>query len=146
MIDPRAVVTEARSWMGTPFQHQARVKGVGVDCAGLIIGVAHALAISDFDITDYGRIPLPAEMGALLAEHLDPIGQGGLQPGDILWLVVDVDPQHLAIVTAIMPEITIIHAFAHGGINKVVEHNAGRLWLSKIAGCYRYRGVGLWQA
>ena len=66
-------------------------------------------------------------MGALLAEHLDPIGQGGLQPGDILWLVVDVDPQHLAIVTAIMPEITIIHAFAHGGINKVVEHNAAVL-------------------
>ena len=27
-----AVVQEARSWLGTPFHHDARVKGAGVDC------------------------------------------------------------------------------------------------------------------
>jgi cell wall-associated NlpC family hydrolase len=30
------VVAEARSWLGTPFHHQGRVKGAGVDCAMLL--------------------------------------------------------------------------------------------------------------
>ena len=34
------IVTEARTWVRTPYHHQARLKGVGVDCAGLVIGVA----------------------------------------------------------------------------------------------------------
>lgn len=28
----RAVVREAATWIGTPFRHEARVKGAGVDC------------------------------------------------------------------------------------------------------------------
>jgi NlpC/P60 family putative phage cell wall peptidase len=34
MLDPRraAVLAEAKSWIGTPYHHQARVKGAGVDC------------------------------------------------------------------------------------------------------------------
>jgi len=31
-----AVVAEARCWLGTPFHHQGRVKGAGVDCAMLL--------------------------------------------------------------------------------------------------------------
>ncbi len=34
------VVRTARTWLGTPYHHQGRLKGVGVDCAGLLIGVA----------------------------------------------------------------------------------------------------------
>ena len=30
------VVTEARTWKGTRYVHKGRVKGVGVDCGGLI--------------------------------------------------------------------------------------------------------------
>lgn len=33
------VVTEARTWLGTPYHHQALIKGVGVDCAMLLVGV-----------------------------------------------------------------------------------------------------------
>ena len=29
LVDRYAVVTEARTWLGTPFHHQARLKGVG---------------------------------------------------------------------------------------------------------------------
>lgn len=34
-----AIVTEARTWIGTPYQHQASLKGVGCDCLGLVRGV-----------------------------------------------------------------------------------------------------------
>jgi cell wall-associated NlpC family hydrolase len=30
------VIDEARTWKGTPYQHRGRVKGVGVDCGGII--------------------------------------------------------------------------------------------------------------
>lgn len=35
----QAVVLEARAWLRTPYHHQARVKGVGVDCAQILIAV-----------------------------------------------------------------------------------------------------------
>jgi NlpC/P60 family putative phage cell wall peptidase len=34
-----AVVTEAESWIGTPFHHAARIKGAGVDCLMLLAEV-----------------------------------------------------------------------------------------------------------
>lgn len=30
------ILADARSWIGTPYHHKGRVKGVGVDCGGLI--------------------------------------------------------------------------------------------------------------
>ena len=34
-----AVVVEALTWLGTPYRHQGRRKGVGCDCLGLVLGV-----------------------------------------------------------------------------------------------------------
>ena len=39
MPHPSAIVAEARSWIGTPYRHQASLKGVGCDCLGLLRGV-----------------------------------------------------------------------------------------------------------
>ncbi len=33
------VVRIARTWLGTPYHHQASLKGVGTDCLGLVRGV-----------------------------------------------------------------------------------------------------------
>jgi NlpC/P60 family putative phage cell wall peptidase len=33
------VVAAARGWLGTPYQHQASLKGIGCDCLGLLRGV-----------------------------------------------------------------------------------------------------------
>ncbi len=35
----RNIVALARSWIGTPYLHQASVKGAGTDCLGLLRGV-----------------------------------------------------------------------------------------------------------
>ena len=47
MTDQRraAVVEEARSWLGTPYHHMGRVKGVGCDCLTLLAAVYHAAGI-----------------------------------------------------------------------------------------------------
>lgn len=39
------IVAEARSWCGTPWHHEARVKGAGVDCAQLLIAVYSAVGL-----------------------------------------------------------------------------------------------------
>lgn len=39
VVTRAALLEEARSWIGTPYRHQASVKGVGCDCLGLVRGV-----------------------------------------------------------------------------------------------------------
>jgi cell wall-associated NlpC family hydrolase len=44
------VVKAARSWLGTPYHHMAKVKGIGVDCGQLVIAAfEEAGAIEAFD-------------------------------------------------------------------------------------------------
>lgn len=38
-----AIVAEARRWIGTPYVHQASVRGAGSDCLGLLRGVWRGL-------------------------------------------------------------------------------------------------------
>jgi NlpC/P60 family putative phage cell wall peptidase len=47
LTDPRraAVLAEAESWIGTPYHHAARVKGVGCDCLTLLAEVYPAARI-----------------------------------------------------------------------------------------------------
>ena len=33
------VRSEALTWLGTPYHHQGRVKGVGVDCGQILISI-----------------------------------------------------------------------------------------------------------
>jgi hypothetical protein len=50
-ITRERVVREAQEWIGTPFIHEARVKGVGADCAQFLIGVYSRAGILDpFDV------------------------------------------------------------------------------------------------
>lgn len=48
------VAAEARSWLGTRYHPHARIKGVGVDCAQILVGVFHAAGlVPDLDLGDY---------------------------------------------------------------------------------------------
>lgn len=42
-MNPADIVAAARSWLGTPYHHQAALKGVGCDCLGLVRGVYEEL-------------------------------------------------------------------------------------------------------
>jgi NlpC/P60 family putative phage cell wall peptidase len=49
-----SVLELAQAWLGTPYHHQARIQGVGVDCATLLCEVYHAAGVSPFvDPTPY---------------------------------------------------------------------------------------------
>lgn len=41
-----AVAKEALTWLGTPYHHHARVKGVGVDCAQILLAIYPGLGLA----------------------------------------------------------------------------------------------------
>lgn len=137
------VVAQARSWLGTPYQHQARCKGAGVDCAGLIIGVAHALGASLFDTTAYGRQPLGAKLLEILQANARPAGHAWL-PGQIVLMRFASEPQHLGILAPSVPgawldQLHLIHAYGHSG--RVVEHRLSSLWQHRVLARFEFPGV-----
>lgn len=89
-----AIVAEARSWLGTPYHHEARVKGRdgGVDCAQLLIGVYAAVGlIPPLDIPHYPpdwHLHRDAEryLGIVLqhAREIQPAFGEGPLPGDVV--------------------------------------------------------------
>jgi NlpC/P60 family putative phage cell wall peptidase len=134
------VVAEARTWLGTPFHHQARVRGVGVDCAGLVIGVSRALDLvpATFDVTGYARQPDGRSLLALCDQHMRRVDQADMGPGDVLVLRWDHDPQHMGIVGDYLHGgLSLIHALGVPGDkrSRVVEH---RLDLTVMIGGGRF--------
>lgn len=70
----------ARSWLGTRFRHQGRVKKSatsrgGVDCLGLVMGAARECGydIADLDETNYSKIPDGDYLLRRLCENLDVV-------------------------------------------------------------------------
>jgi NlpC/P60 family putative phage cell wall peptidase len=127
-----AIVEEARTWIGTPFKHQGRIKGLGVDCVGLIIGVAHFFKLTDFDYRNYSHTPDGFLMRQLLDQHLRSISIQDAKPGDIVLMRFEAEPQHVGILS----DYGIIHAYAQ--VRHCVEHRLDNIWKSRIVGAYAY--------
>lgn len=135
MIARADIVAAARGWLGTPWHHQGRLKGVGVDCVGVVIGVAGELGISDFDITGYGHRPDSRELERLAGHLMVEVPVAEAQPGDVLLLDVDKQPQHLAFVT----DVGMLHAYAP--LRRVVEHRRDAAWDDRIVAVFQLPGV-----
>ncbi len=129
------IIDQARTWLNTPFKHQGRLKGVGVDCVGLVMGVANELDIYRYEYKTYHHSPNPEMMAQQLSLNLDEIVIQDAKVGDILWFRVMHHPRHLAIQT----DLGIIHAFAPA--RKVVEIPLDIGWVQLLHKVYRYRGV-----
>ncbi|MCP4102774.1 MAG: hypothetical protein GY750_15350 [Lentisphaerae bacterium] len=130
----QSIVDEARSWLGIPFKHQGRTID-GVDCVGLVIVVAHALGLSDFETHQYSRHPSPTMMGRILDAEMVRIKISEALPGDVYWMRFFKDPQHLAIIS----DKGIIHSFSN--VKKVTEHRIDKRWKNRIMGAYRFKGL-----
>ena len=52
MTKRELIIQSAKSWLLTPFHHEARVKGHGVDCLQLIIGVYQEAGLLPENIDD----------------------------------------------------------------------------------------------
>jgi NlpC/P60 family putative phage cell wall peptidase len=134
------VVRSARSWLGTPYHHQGRLKGVGVDCAGLVIGVAHELGLSEFDLTGYAPRPDGDSLMRLCQEQMVPVTVEQLATGDVLLFKFEAHACHLGFLTSCATDApALIHSYLPR--RKVVEHGLDEVWWRQVAGLYRLPGV-----
>lgn len=138
-VTRQAVVAAARSWLNTPFRHQGTLKGVGVDCGGLIVGVSIELGLIPANyqrflpasVRGYARDP-DGDLGRLLCDHyLTRIDPKDMRPGDVIVVRWDGPPRHAAFVAESAHGLTMIHA-DNERANKVVEHTV-RVLSSKAA-------------
>ncbi len=126
-----AVVAAARAWLGTPYHHAADVRGVGVDCAMILVRVFCDLGLVEpFDPRPYTRdwfLHKADEryMGFLLARAREvcPSTGSGPEPGDVMLFRFGQCFSHGGIVTQADP-LVIIHAYAQARM--VVEEEIGR--------------------
>jgi NlpC/P60 family putative phage cell wall peptidase len=133
------VVACARTWLGTRWQHQGRLKGVGVDCAGLIMGVGYELALFDVRFTNYSRHPDGETLMALCREHLRRIDPSQAAPGDVLVFAWTREPQHMGFASEVAGRPGLIHAFADA--RRVVEHDFDDSWRGRLRGAFHVPGV-----
>lgn len=136
------IVTCARGFIGTRFHHQGRLKKTdnhkgGIDCLGLLIGVAQELNLpfTECDETGYSHYPDTKKLRQKLASILQEIPTESMQEGDVLLLNIDGNPQHLAIVSELSHELAIIHAYAPA--RSVVEHVLDNWWRKQIVAVFR---------
>jgi NlpC/P60 family putative phage cell wall peptidase len=143
MLITRAdIIGEARAWIGTPYRHQASLKGVGCDCLGLVRGVWRALIGDEPQPAPaYSRDWAEASGQETLANaaraHLTEINLGTFQPGDVLLFRYrpSYPAKHAAIVIA--PEL-MVHA--HDGA-VVSEAAIAPWWRRRLAYAFRFPGV-----
>lgn len=92
MSDPltrAAIVAEAMSWVGTPYRHQASLKGTGCDCLGLIRGVWRAVCGDEPEqapayTPDWAEASGTETLADAAARHLTAIMVGEAEAGDVL--------------------------------------------------------------
>jgi NlpC/P60 family putative phage cell wall peptidase len=126
------MIAAARGCLGTPFHHQGRMPGVGLDCIGLIVVAARAVGIEVRDTFDYGRRPDGVSLIAGLERHglrrVDDV-----DAGCVLVFRYDHQPQHVALTTA---RDRMIHSFAPA--RAVVETGIGDYWRRRLVGVYGF--------
>lgn len=134
-MTPDEIITAARACVGTPFQHQGRIIGLALDCAGVIVHTAAQFGLQSVEPTGYGRSPCDGmlEAAADLQLYLQRVID--MQAADVLMMRFTGEPQHVGIYTG----DTIIHAYESAG--KVVEHRMDDKWLRRVVRVYRFKDV-----
>ncbi len=148
MTDEHDIVSAARGWLGTRFHHQGRLKKTdahlgGVDCLGLLVGVATELDLRDaegnalclLDERDYPHYPDSRYLMTKFESIMQPIAAAAATPGDIALFTIDESPRHLAIISSGSSGLQMIHAYAPA--RAVVEHALDGWWWQRIKAVYR---------
>ena len=135
------VVALARSWIGTPYVHQASVKGAGCDCLGLLRGVWRELGREEAETPppyspDWAEARGEETLRDALARHLREIDAKDIAPGDVaLFRMAARGPaKHCAIVAVRDGTLTLIHARQN---KRVSEEAFTAPWRKKLAYAFR---------
>lgn len=139
-LDRNAIVRAAQGWIGTPYLHQASLKGVGCDCLGLLRGVWREVLGAE------PEVPAPYSPAWAELDAADPLLEAArrhlvaverAQPGSVLifrWRA-GVSAKHCGIVSGAG---RMIHAHDGACTTEVAIVPA---WARRIAGIFDFPAV-----
>jgi len=150
-IKPEEIVAQARTWLGTRYHHQGRLKKSssgpgGCDCLGLIIGVIDELGLQDgegnaltnADEFNYSMYPERGRLVSSIGKHLRQVPIEQMAVGDVLLFKTFKDPQHVALLSQYPGNGPgIIHCNSSAG--QVVEQPLSMTWVKMLTHVYRFK-------
>jgi NlpC/P60 family putative phage cell wall peptidase len=136
------IVADARTWIGTKWQHQAGMKGIATDCIGLIKGVYEDM--SGNKVTEqvnyastWHLFKKEEVLYSAVKNYATEILSDARLPGDIILFAFGKGPAHHAGI--LTEKDKFVHAYAETG--KVVEVTLDDFWRKHIKYVFKYPGV-----
>ena len=135
-----AIVSEARRWIGTPYRHQASVRGAGADCLGLIRGVWRACYGDEPEAAppysmDWSEPQGEERLWAAALRHLTPVATA--RPGDVLLFRMRAGAvaKHLGILSEDGAHPRFVHAYTGHG---VIESTLTAPWARRVVARFSF--------
>ncbi|MCZ8098094.1 MAG: hypothetical protein O9972_09280 [Burkholderiales bacterium] len=136
-------IAEARSWISTPYLHQAALKGVDCDCLGLVCGVwrgvygadpEHRPAAFSRDCAETLRDEILADAAG---RHMISLALDAFEPCDLLLFAINkiAPAEHRAILVA---ADRMIHATES---HPVAEVSLVPWWHNRLRFVFRFPGI-----
>lgn len=99
------IISEAKSWLGTPYQYAGAEKGVGTDCSGMVMRI----------YLDQMGMKLPRN-SARQAEFCLPLKAEEMRAGDLVFFATGKDIEVVSHVGIMLDDVNFIHASSTKGV------------------------------
>ena len=136
------IIAEARSWLGTPYHHQASLKGVGCDCLGLLRGLWREIMGEEPETPppyapDWAEASGEETLRDAALRHLTEIPVTAFTGGDVLLFRMSrtAPAKHCGIA---LDEDRMVHAWSG---RCVAETPLGQFWRRRLVYAFRFPGV-----
>ena len=142
MEQRKLIVASAQSWIGTPYLHQASLKGAGADCLGLLRGVWREVigpepeAVPAYS-ADWSEASGIEELAAAALRWLVPKPLSAEALGDVLLFRMrsGAVAKHLGLVAQVGAAASFVHAYSG---HSVVETALSDPWRRKIYARFQF--------
>lgn len=101
----RRIISEAMTWLGTPYAYAGSEKGEGTDCSGMVMKVYE-------DVTGC-KLPRNSAKQAEFCLKLEP---KDVEVGDLVFFATGKDPHKISHVGIVIDDRTFIHASTSKGV------------------------------
>ncbi len=136
------IVAEARRWIGTPYRHQASLRGAGCDCLGLLRGLWRACCGAEPEAVpaytpDWSEPARDELLWRVASRHLRPKPLRAAAPGDVLLFRMRAGAvaKHLGVQSATGAQAAFIHAYTGHG---VLESPLSAPWRRRIVARFAF--------
>lgn len=136
------VTKAARGWIGTPYLHQASVKGAGCDCLGLLRGVWREVRGGEPEAVpaytrDWSEPQGEERLWQAAKAHLVPKALTEAEAGDVLLFRMrdGAVAKHLGLQAGIGAEASFIHSYTGHG---VIESPLSGPWARRIVARFAF--------